>query len=63
MAALWKLPASLRQPLELTRQNVTTLREGITDYVEARPGQCSAFALVLLVLLVAVARLRRSIKK
>ena len=58
---LWKLPDNLRQPLELTRQNVTTLRAGIEDYVESRPAQTSVFALVLLVLLVAVARLRQAL--
>jgi len=58
---LWKLPVGLRQPLELTRQNVTTLQAGIVDYVEARPAEVTAFALVLAALLVAVARLRRSI--
>ena len=58
---LWKLPSSLRQPLELMRQNVTTLRAGILDYVEARPAQVTVFALILVVLLIAVARLRRSI--
>ncbi len=58
---LWKAPDSLRQPLELTRQNVATLRVGILDYVDARPAEVTVFALILVGLLVGVVRLRRSI--
>jgi len=58
---LWKLPASLRPPLALTRQNLITLRVGIVDYLEARPAEVTTFVLILGALLVAVARLRRSI--
>ena len=58
---LWKPPASLRPPLELTRQNFAALRVGVGDYLEARRPELGAFLLILLVLLVAVVRLRRSI--
>jgi small-conductance mechanosensitive channel len=60
-APLWKLPASLRPPLALTRQNLVTLRVGIVDYLKARPAEVTTFVLILGVLLVSVARLRRSI--
>ena len=58
---LWKPPASLRPPLELTRQNFAALRVGVGDYLEARRPELGAFLLILFVLLVAVVRLRRSI--
>jgi|GEM_PF-4414976 len=58
---LWKLPDNLRQPLELTRQNATTLRAGVQDYIKFWPVQTSVFGLILLVLLVAVDRLRRAL--
>lgn len=58
---LWKLPDTLRPARELVAINFTTLAAGITDYVNARPGECLAFAVIFLLLLVAVYRLRRSL--
>ncbi len=58
---LWQRPATQRSPVELMRENVATLRMGSGDYLEAHRPELGAFALIFLVLLVAVARLRRSI--
>ena len=59
--ALWKLPADLHSPVRLARQNIANLRAGVTDYLETRTPAFTAFGLILAVLLVAVAWLRRSI--
>jgi len=58
---LWKLPDKFGPPLQVARQNVTTLAGGIRDYVNERPAQLTAVVLILGILLVAVHRLRRSI--
>ncbi|MDP2325622.1 MAG: hypothetical protein Q8N51_16570, partial [Gammaproteobacteria bacterium] len=58
---LWKPPASLRAPLDLGRQNFATLKGGIADYVDTRSAEITVFLFMLLVLLVAVSRLRRSV--
>ena len=46
---LWKPPASLRPPLELTRQNFAALRAGVGDYLDARRPELGAFVLILVV--------------
>ena len=58
---VWKPPASLRSPLELARQHLVAIKGGLIDYIDARSAELAVFFLVLLVLLVAVSRLRRSV--
>lgn len=58
---LWKMPEQSGNPLEVARQNFTALSGGIVDYVDGRLAQLTAVVLLLVVLLVAVLRLRRSI--
>jgi len=58
---VWRLPTSLRLPVDLIMQRVATIGDGLDDYYETRQAELTAFGIVLVVLLVAVARLRRSV--
>ncbi len=58
---VWPPPASLRLPLDLVKQRLATITRGLTDYFDARVAEFTAFGLVLVLLLVAVSRLRRSV--
>ncbi len=58
---VWQLPASLRSPFGLAKQRLATIKHGVTDYFDTRLPELTAFGLVLVVLLVAVSRLRRSV--
>jgi potassium efflux system protein len=58
---VWRPPASLRLPLELVTQRIGTITGGLADYFYNRQPELAAFGLGLVVLLVAVSRLRRSV--
>ena len=58
---VWQPPSTWRLPTKLIKQRFATLKGGLTDYFETRLPQFTAFGLVLVVLLVAVSRLRRSV--
>ena len=58
---VWQPPAQMHSPLDLARQHVDAIKSGLSDYFDARSAELAVFWLALLVLLVAVSRLRRSV--
>lgn len=58
---LWKLPKDFSSPGANARQTLAFLWSGVRDFAQNSTRQLMAFSLVLVALLVAMARLRRSI--
>lgn len=58
---LWKLPRDFSLPGGTARQAVALLWSGMKDFVQNSTREATAFGLIFAVLLVAMARLRRSI--
>ncbi len=58
---LWKLPPNFAPPVANARQNLAFLWSGIHDFVQNSTRALTIFGLIFVALLVAIARLRRSI--